>query len=204
MIAKGPTCCRTHHQVQTTGIDDGQAAAFRSLFERFYREIWTFARNRTSSGDDASDIAAETFTIAWRRIDELLGADQPRAWLFATARFVLANQLRGRRRRERLVDRLADARATIAVLPDATTGDLAVALDELASADREILLLHAWDDLATSEIATMLGCTPNAAAIRLHRARQRLAAALDERTRLERPEPSRTPHCRQPDLKGTT
>jgi RNA polymerase sigma-70 factor (ECF subfamily) len=35
-----------------------------------------------------------------------------------------------------------------------------------------------WDELPVPEIAAVLGCTPNAASIRIHRAKQRLAGQL--------------------------
>ena len=48
------------------------------------------------------------------------------------------------------------------------------ALQQLSAADREVLLLAAWEGLSHGEIAAALGCSENAAAIRLHRARKRL------------------------------
>jgi RNA polymerase sigma factor (sigma-70 family) len=44
----------------------------------------------------------------------------------------------------------------------------------LPERDREVLLLAAWERLSTAEIASVLGCSENAAALRLHRARRRL------------------------------
>ena len=46
--------------------------------------------------------------------------------------------------------------------------------------DREALLLVAWDGLSNSDAAKVLGCTTAGFAVRLHRARVRLAQALDE------------------------
>ena len=48
-----------------------------------------------------------------------------------------------------------------------------------SEADREILLLAAWEGLTTGEIGTVLGCSPNTAAVRLHRARRRLDDAME-------------------------
>jgi RNA polymerase sigma-70 factor (ECF subfamily) len=53
------------------------------------------------------------------------------------------------------------------------------ALATLGERDREVLLLHAWDGLDNAEAATVLGCSANAFAVRLHRARRRFADALD-------------------------
>jgi len=65
------------------------------------------------------------------------------------------------------------------------------ALSALSPADREVLMLRAWDGLSTREAAEVLGCSTAALAIRLHRARRRLARAFE----LERPEagPERSP-----------
>lgn len=38
--------------------------------------------------------------------------------------------------------------------------------------------MRCWDGLAVYDIATLLGCTPNAASLRLHKARRRLADQL--------------------------
>ena len=58
---------------------------------------------------------------------------------------------------------------------------LNAALGELRPADRELLRLWAWEQLAPREIAVVLGITPNAASIRLHRATRKLRDRLQER-----------------------
>jgi len=52
------------------------------------------------------------------------------------------------------------------------------ALSQLSKSDREIVELSAWEELAPGEIAIVLGISPNAARVRLHRARHRLAEIL--------------------------
>lgn len=159
-------------------------AGFRALFESQFGDVWRFVRRRCSSGDQADDVAAETFAVAWRRRDGLPPGPQARLWLFGTARLVLANQRRSEQRQARLDDRLASQPAgPPAVDPadqvvDADARGLGTALASLSSDDREVLIMRAWDGLAVTEIAALLGCTPNAASGRLHKARGRLAAAL--------------------------
>jgi RNA polymerase sigma-70 factor (ECF subfamily) len=48
----------------------------------------------------------------------------------------------------------------------------------LSERDREILLLVAWDGLEPARAARALGARPGAFAVRLHRARRRLAKLL--------------------------
>jgi RNA polymerase sigma-70 factor (ECF subfamily) len=56
--------------------------------------------------------------------------------------------------------------------------ELRVALAELTEAEREVLLLVAWEGLSPAEAAQALGLTAVAARSRLHRARARAQATL--------------------------
>jgi len=114
--------------------------------------------------------------VVWRRLDDVPGDERQIAWVYGVARRVLANQYRGADRRRRLDERMA-VTATPAADPD--LGLVHEALDRLRPDDREILTLSAWDDLDNDEIAVVLGITAAAAAVRLHRARRRLAVELD-------------------------
>jgi RNA polymerase sigma-70 factor (ECF subfamily) len=158
-------------------VDDVQR---RRRLEVLYREhaaaVHAYARRRTGAAT-AEDVVMEVFVIACRRLERVPGDSLP--WLLGCARRVLANQRRGVQRADALTDRLISA-ARVADL-DAGAGELvAVALAGLRSVDQEILLLRFWEDLDTSEIAAVLGCSRPAAAVRLHRARRRLAVALDQ------------------------
>ena len=69
----------------------------RSEFEQLYRahapEILGYLRRR-GAGQDAEDVLAETFLVAWRRQHDLPKPDQRRAWLFGTTRKLLLVQQR--------------------------------------------------------------------------------------------------------------
>jgi RNA polymerase sigma factor (sigma-70 family) len=58
--------------------------------------------------------------------------------------------------------------------------ELQAALNSLTEAERELLLLVAWEGLSPAEAGEVLGLTAVAARSRLHRARTRAQAALDE------------------------
>lgn len=155
---------------------------FRLIYQASYHRILGYALRRASSPEDAADVVAETFLTAWRRLDEAPGGREVVPWLYGVARRVLANQRRGERRRSRLADRLREEISRLMEPSDpGTTGGTEVvvrALAQLREEDREILRLAAWEGLSHGELAEALGCSPNAAKIRLHRARKRLAARL--------------------------
>jgi RNA polymerase sigma factor (sigma-70 family) len=153
-------------------------ARFDALFTEFQRPVLAYAMRRTSVLADAEDVAAETFTIAWWKLDAI-PADEPLPWLYAVARRVLANHRRGLGRRERLAALLRiDDVPTPLRAGDDEDGPVFAALAALPPADQELLRLVAWEELGNTQIAAVLGVTANAVAIRLHRARARFADAL--------------------------
>jgi RNA polymerase sigma-70 factor (ECF subfamily) len=157
-------------------VDDG---GFRQLFDTHLADVWRYARRRCVTAADADDAVAETFAVAWRRRADLPGDGAARLWLLGTTRRVLANQRRGQDRQRRLHVRAASVAPPVPVEsgPD-ETGELWQALGRLSPEDRELLIMRAWDELAVNEMAALLGCTPNAVSLRLHKARRRLADAL--------------------------
>jgi RNA polymerase sigma-70 factor (ECF subfamily) len=125
---------------------------------------------------------AEVFLVAWRRIAAVPAGDAARAWLYATARRVTANQRRARRRRVALVDRIGRERPTVPAASPPADGDdptVHAALDLLGDRDREVLLLVEWEGLRPAGLATVLGCREVTARGRLHRARRRFREAFD-------------------------
>lgn len=162
---------------------------FEELFERCYDALMAYAVRRTPSAEDAADVVSDTFTTAWRRIGELPPGDEARLWLYGTARRTIRNQRRGVRRREALDERLlvhariAHSRSRPAA-PDGPDGDLVAAMARLSDADQELLRLVAWEGLDGTQVAQVLGVSPTAARVRLHRARQRLRDRLGQVGRL--------------------
>lgn len=151
----------------------------RRRLERLYREhadeVFAFVRRRASASV-AEDVLMEVFVVACRRLDDL--PDRPLPWLLGCARRILANQRRAESRADALTLRLQEA-ASVQGMDERAAGVLGAAMSELSSADQEILLLHSWEGLSAPELASVLGCSRAAGAVRLHRARQRLRAALD-------------------------
>jgi RNA polymerase sigma-70 factor (ECF subfamily) len=155
------------------------SAAFRALYERHRDEVWRYFRRRAGD-DDADELTAEVFVVAWRSRDR--PPDDARPWLYGVARNVLANHRRGVQRAAALGERVGrEASAAVDDHADLAhvRADLAAALARLAPADREVLLLVAWEGLTSAEAAKVLGCRAPAARARLSRARRRLRAVLD-------------------------
>jgi RNA polymerase sigma-70 factor (ECF subfamily) len=158
---------------------------YRLLYERHWRRVRAYALRRSSNASAADDVVADVFLTAWRRFGDV-PSDNELAWLLGVARRVLSNTHRGDARRERLLARLHEAHQTSpteqdgieAASDDERVDRVRAALTRLRDSDAEILQLASWEQLSHAQIAVVLDCSINAVAIRLHRARQRLAEEL--------------------------
>jgi RNA polymerase sigma factor (sigma-70 family) len=153
---------------------------FEVLFREHYGAVRGYALRRGAT-DAAQDVVAETFLVAWRRLDEV--PDDALPWLYGVARRVLANQRRSASRGEALDRRLAGAESAAGPSfdPGETTGEaelVRLALGRLSDNSREALMLVAWHGLTGARAARAAGCSRATFAVRLHRARVQLAAEL--------------------------
>jgi RNA polymerase sigma-70 factor (ECF subfamily) len=162
-------------------------AGSREDLERLFREnaraVLGYAIRRGEQPADAAEIVSEVMLVAWRRLGEVPAGEQGRFWLLGTARNLMLNQARAERRRSNLGDRLraelAVAEAAARHSDDGLRDSVMAAMRQLPEADREVLLLDAWEELRPAEIAVVLGIPVETARSRLHRARRRLRAALE-------------------------
>jgi RNA polymerase sigma-70 factor (ECF subfamily) len=156
---------------------DTRRARFEELAPVLIEPLRRFLARRTDSAT-ADDVLADTLLVCWRRLDEL--PEDPLPWAYGVARNCLGNAQRSVRRQQRLAARIAAVDPPASTTEAAEPPDHAItdALAALRPDDAELLRLWAWEQLTTAEIATVLGISPNAVSIRLHRARGKLKGEL--------------------------
>jgi RNA polymerase sigma factor (sigma-70 family) len=154
---------------------------FLSLYESARPLIIAYALRRTASREDAADAVAETFEIAWRRLDDIPAGHDGTLWLYVTARYVIANQGRRLRRREEVTSRLSEELRGMDLREEAADEE-SVSMQQsfkgLSPDDQEVLMLAGWEGLNAVDMGRVLGCSSTAARIRLHRARARLNSEM--------------------------
>jgi RNA polymerase sigma-70 factor (ECF subfamily) len=174
----------------------GDGDAYGAFFRRHVRPVTMYGVRRCDGPEDVADLVSETFLIALQASGRYRPEmDSALPWLFGISRRVLAHQRRRRVTRQRLANRAAgfeplvtpDESDAIAAAIDASrqAPALEVALARLPESEREVFLLVAFDGLSPGEAALALDVTPNAARLRLSRARRKLRAQLDAHTLLE-------------------
>ena len=151
--------------------------------------------SRNSSGPTTRPCAATRFAAlpptsprtSWPRPSWSPGAgwklspDDALPWLYGVARRVLANERRSADRRTALEERVANSTVTGGGDAADRLGDaelMRTALAGLSENHREALTLVAWHGLTGARAARAAGCSPATFAVRLHRARGKLAAQL--------------------------
>jgi RNA polymerase sigma-70 factor, ECF subfamily len=153
---------------------DAARRRFELLVAQVYEPLQRFLLRRADPAT-ADDVLGEVLLVLWRRLDDV-PAEAPLPWSYGVARKCLANARRTAVRQEQLVRRVAAERPVQAPEDDR----LDEALAALPEDDRELLRLWAWERLPPREIATALGISANATAIRLHRAKKRLRALMTD------------------------
>lgn len=157
---------------------------FEALYRTHHAEILAYFVRRVPRSD-AEDAAANVFSVAWRRLDEVPAGDDAIRWLYGVAHRTLSNHRRSWRRSTRLRQRLSGLAAVSPVTPElqvvraAEDQMLLEALHQLSHADSEILKLAKWEKLSHEAIAELLGITESAVGQRISRARGRLARRLE-------------------------
>jgi RNA polymerase sigma-70 factor (ECF subfamily) len=160
--------------MKATSVD--AEARFTVVYEAHYGAIHAYAARRVGL-QAADEAAAETFLVAWRRLDTL--PSEPLPWLYGVARNVVARHHAAAGRRQRTESAVAGVPAPAPpVFPEPEDPALWDAWERLRPDDREVLSLVAWEDLRVADAARVLGCPAAVFSVRLHRARRRLERLL--------------------------
>jgi RNA polymerase sigma-70 factor (ECF subfamily) len=160
---------------------------FAAIFDRYYPRIHGYLARRLGK-DLADDLASETFLLAFAARDRYdTRYPDARPWLYGIAAHLIARQHRAEQRWYRAIARAGmdqvaeghDDRVAGQVDAAARRGALAAALAGIPDVEREVLLLVAWAELSSEEVARALGIPAGTVRSRLYRARRQLRIALD-------------------------
>ena len=170
----------------------GDAEAFGTLVERHMRRAYGAALALVNRREDALDLSQEAFARAFRARRTLDPGRPFYAWLYQILRRLCFNFLRDRRTRARRLAAgagwLAEEAAGRAAPPPDRAFEraevqrrVAAAIQRLPAREREVIALKDFEGLTYREIGALVGIPTGTVMSRLYSARQRLAAALEER-----------------------
>ena len=174
---------------------------FREMYQATERDVLAYFLRRTDA-TSARDGAAETYLVAWRRIDDVPAEDESLPWLYGVARRVLANQRRSYKRYAALGRKLSgvgvpeDPSPEVIVLRRSEDQEILDAVERLRPEDQEILQLAVWEELPHRQIAEMIGTSAHAVTQRIYRITRQLAGEV------ERSSPGAVPRAGPPLSEG--
>jgi RNA polymerase sigma-70 factor, ECF subfamily len=170
--------------------------AFETMVRQYGGRMLATARRLLSNEHDAKDVVQQAFVSVFKSIAGFNGEARLSTWLHRIVVNAALAQMRYRRRRPELpIDDLlprfdeegrwaGDVASQNGVRENVTDGRetqemVRRCIDRLPEAYRSVLVLRDIEELNTAEAAKMLALTPNAAKIRLHRARQALKTLIE-------------------------
>lgn len=171
-------------------------AKFRRVFDNHFDAITRYCFRRLPA-NQANDAAANVFTVAWRKIDQLPDDDHALLWLYGIARNEVSTFRRSLRRAAALRTKVSwqpnypEPGPETVVVRNSEQAAILEALRTLSQTDQEVLRLRAYEGLTLNEISIALGCSPEAAKKRSARAMKRLHKAAGHVMRSERPHETR-------------
>lgn len=178
-----------------------QPADFGGIFDRHGLAILRFLVRRVGP-EAAEQLVGDTFRIAFeRRVTFDQGRESAAPWLYGIATNLLRRHRRSEARRLRATARLAggddgtraedeDDRVVAAADAAALLPAVAEAVLELPDAERDVLLLFAWEDLGYDGIAAALDVPVGTVRSRLNRGRRKIRQLLDAPGRAPANEPA--------------
>ena len=177
----------TDERACVDGLRRGDPAAFDAAFAAYRSRIYGYLLRMTRRRDIAEDLLQELFWRLAQHATKLAADTRLGAWLFTVAHRLMVSWVRAQAVRAQLagdlmhVDPTATERSPLEALA-ASEGQRALerALDALAPAYREVVLLIAHEGMQPGEVAAILGIRADAVRQRLSRARTQLAEALGD------------------------
>lgn len=177
------------------GLRAGNDHAYETMVRAFGGRMLAVALRIVRNEEDARDVVQTAYLSAFKSLGQFEGNCLLSTWLHRIVVNAALMKLRSRRRQpEESIEPLLptyledghhterfsrhDLPADELIDKAETRATVRACIDQLPDRYRSILIMRDIDDVSTVEVAAMLGVTPNAVKIRLHRARQALATLL--------------------------
>ena len=193
----------------------GDETAFASLIRKYQKQVHALAWRKIGDFQIAEDIVQETFLQVYQKLETLNDPTQFSRWLHAIVNHLCIawhrkNRLQIQSLEETHISEIETeaysryiAAEHVQTTAEAQRDLVKQLLTKLKESDREVITLHYFEEMTSSEIGTFLGVSENTVKSRLHRARQRLKkyeSMIQEALDITAEEEHRSEH----QLKGET
>ncbi len=164
----------------------GDQIAFNSLLSTYWTEVYYFLLKRTSNELDAEDIAIQTFSRAFEKLDSYNDSFQFNTWLLSISKNLHIDLIRSRNR-DRTEERLNDESDMVLddspnhedqIIQEQTHHELIQQIEKLNSRHQRLIKLFYFESHSIREISNLLQESENNIKVSLLRARRSLGELL--------------------------
>lgn len=154
---------------------------FDDIVSVYHQDMYRYAVWLSRDRAIAEDVVQEALLRAWKSLESLRDATAAKQWLLTIVRRENARYFERRRLETVDVDDLSPGQeAMLAEAPNEGLDDLQKAIHGLDDDYREPLILQVLMGYSTKEIAAHMGLKQGAVLTRLHRARLKLKASVED------------------------
>lgn len=167
----------------------GQHQHFADLVNRYQNFVFTITLRYTDSREDAEEISQDIFIKAYKSLADFRGASKFSTWLYTIVTTTCITFLR----KKKIQTHSLDNEKVFEVADSVDSGMRANQVEQKSRAnmvneaikmlnpdDAKMITLFYKGEQSLEEISQILGIEPNAAKVRLHRARQRLKEKMEK------------------------
>lgn len=173
---------RIEEEILLLKIKHGDQEAFAVIYDRYVDALFRFVAFRVRSEEIAQDITSELFLKIWQRIT--VGKSEVknlRPFLYQMARNLVADHYRSAQETlplEEAAEVVGEGEEDLQV--QLSLAEVEKGLQNLKSEWQEVIILAYIEGFKHSEIAAVIGKSPAATRVLLHRARQELKRLLNQ------------------------
>ena len=131
---------------------------YEQVYQDYSRKVMGYIRPRINNPADAEDLHSAIFTKVFEKFSSF---DQTKAsvstWIYTIARNTLIDYFRTRKVYDELGDEdIVEEDAYQGILNEETLGELAQALEKLPQRERDLIIMHYYNNMQLKEIALKL------------------------------------------------
>ena len=171
---------------------EGNQTAFRFLLDTFWGDVYNYQLKRTKSENDAEDIAIQTFSKAFDKINTFDDTYVFKTWLITISKNVHIDLLRKKKvsistettkEQEEKIYLVVDENPTPEdkIIREQNLAKLLRDIKQLKPKYKEVIQLRYFQELSYKEIATQINEPMNNVKVKLLRAKKLLAAIIEKK-----------------------
>jgi len=177
-----------NEQILLYKMRTGDVEAFGPVYDFYHEKIYRFVYLKLPTRQDAEDLTAETFLKCWQYIQEKKPIHTVQAFLYQIARNLVVDFYRTRGmplesidEREIVIADRTDLTLEEKMALKSDMQEIETALRQLKDAYREVIVLHFLNELSLKEVARIIGKSPGATRVLLHRGIKAVKGILAEK-----------------------